>query len=304
MADLPPISAAPPAPAEPFFERRGPAGVLLLHGYSGAPAELRPMGMALAEAGYTVHGPLLPGHGGVPADLFGVRWEDWADAGAAGLALLRRECERVVVVGFSMGGLLALLLAAREPVDAVMALAPALRLFGEPQLRLTGVLRLVMPWFRPLERADFSDPRVRAQVLQRVPGLDLDNPEVVARVRQEARIPVGSLYEIVRLQAQARRELPRVTAPLLLMQGRRDTVVQPRSVEEVARLARSTDLRISWFERSGHLLPLEEEREAVWATAARWLGARVPPESTAEAQRAPQVNAKTQRRRDAESTAS
>ncbi len=279
MADRSPIVVPPPAaPAEPFFERRGPVGVLLLHGYSGAPAELRPMGAALAGAGYTVHGPLLPGHGGVPADLFGVRWEDWAEAASAGLALLRRECERVAVVGFSMGGLLALLLAARGLVDAAVAMAPALRLAEQPQLRLTGVLRLVMPWFRPLERADFSDPRVRAQVLQRVPGLDLDDPQVVARVRQEARIPVGSLYELVRLQAQARRELSRVTAPLLLMQGRRDTVVQPRSAEEVARLARSADLRISWFERSGHLLPLDEEREAVWDTAARWLSARLPPE--------------------------
>ncbi|GAB4201967.1 MAG: alpha/beta fold hydrolase [Roseiflexaceae bacterium] len=270
----PDATSVPTASTEPFFERRGPTGILLLHGYSGSPAELRPMGMALAEAGYTVHGPLLPGHGGVPADLFGVRYEDWAAAALGALASLRRECGRVVVAGFSMGGLLALLLAAREPVEAVIALAPALRLFGEPQLRLTGVLRLVMPWFRPLERADFSDPRVRAQVLARVPGLDLDDPEVVARVRQEARLPVGSLYEIVRLQGQVRRELARVTVPLLLMQGRRDTVVQPRSVEEVARLVRSTDLRISWFEHSGHLLPLEDEREAVWGTATRWLAAR------------------------------
>ena len=60
-----------------FFERRGPVGVLMLHGYSGTPAELLPMAQALASAGYTTHGPLLAGHGGPPSDLLGATSDDW-----------------------------------------------------------------------------------------------------------------------------------------------------------------------------------------------------------------------------------
>ena len=65
--------------AAPFFERRGPAGLLMLHGYSGSPDELRSMGKALAAAGYTVCGPRLTGHGGAPAELYGVTWRDWLE---------------------------------------------------------------------------------------------------------------------------------------------------------------------------------------------------------------------------------
>src|SRR5215217_7889060 len=116
------IEASQPADqrATPFFDQRGPRGVLLIHGYSGSPDELRGMGANLAEAGYTVHGPLLAGHGGAPADLFQVRWEDWLASASAGLRLLRERCRTVFICGFSIGGLLALHLAARKPIDGLI----------------------------------------------------------------------------------------------------------------------------------------------------------------------------------------
>lgn len=257
--------------AEPIFAPGGRSGVLLLHGYSGLPGELSPLAAALARAGHTVYAPLLPGHGGAPDRLHGVRWEDWAAAASDGLARLRRTCDRLAVAGLSMGGLLALHLAAREPLQRVVAMAPALHPTGERQLRLTGLLKLVMPWFYPLARADFRDPRVRAMVLERAPAADLDDPAVVARVRREARIPVGSLYELVRLQARVARDLPRVRAPLLLLHGRRDTVVQARSVEVIAARAGSPMVQIRWFAQSGHLLPLDVEAEAVCQAVLEWV---------------------------------
>ncbi|MBC8075201.1 MAG: hypothetical protein H7Y32_03920, partial [Chloroflexales bacterium] len=66
--------------ADPFDFAGGPVGLLLIHGLTGTPGEVRPMGEHLAAAGYTVRGVLLPGHGGDPAELFGVGWQRWVEA--------------------------------------------------------------------------------------------------------------------------------------------------------------------------------------------------------------------------------
>ncbi len=262
------------ATAMAFFEQRGPVGVLMLHGYSGAPGELYPMGLALAAANYTVHGPLLAGHGGAPAELFGVTWEDWLSSAVAGLRRLRAVCRTIYVCGFSAGGLLALRLAAHVPIAGLITLAPALQLRGGRLLHVTGLLQHIMPWYYPLARANFTDPAVRAAVRARVPEADLDNPAVIETIRREARVPIGSIYQLARLQSTARRELARITVPTLVLQGRRDQTVDPRSATIVAGGIRSRDKRLVWFERSGHQLPLEGEREEVWATVRAWIDQR------------------------------
>jgi len=257
----------------PFFEQRGPVGVLMIHGYSGSPDELRGMGVSLADAGYTVHCPLLAGHGGTPDDMFGVRWEDWLTSADAGLRLLHDHCRTVFVCGFSLGGLLALHMAARAPVAGLILLAPALQLRGGSLLRATGLLRYILPWYYPFAHADFASPAVREAVLERAPEANLDDPTVVEQIRREAKVPVGSLYELARLQRQTRGDLTRVRVPTLIMHSRNDETVNPRSAIEVAAGIRSRDQRLVWFERSGHQLPREAEREQVWATARAWLDA-------------------------------
>lgn len=257
----------------PVFTQPGSVGVLLLHGYSGSPAELQPLGQTLAEAGYNIHAPLLAGHGSTPDALFGVRWEDWQRSAEDGLQYLRTMCPRVFICGFSAGGLLALRLAAREPVAGMITLAPALRLRGGGLLRLAGLLQYVMPWYYPLARANFNNPAVRAAVLERAPEAKLDDPAVVAAIRREAKVPVGSLYQLYRLQRAAQRDLPHIDVPTLIMQGRRDQTVDPRSAELVYRTIRSADKQLRWFEQSGHQLPKEAERTEVWAAALAWLNA-------------------------------
>lgn len=263
--------------ADSFYHEHGSTGVLLLHGYSGSPNELRPMGQALHAAGYTVHGPLLAGHGGTMADLHGIRWQEWFASAEEGLRLLRASCEQVFVCGFSAGGLLALRLAAISrgaPPAGLIVMAPALILRGGRLLHATGLLKHVKPWFNPLANADFSSPEVRAAVREHAPHADLDDPAVVEQVRQAARVPVASLHELARLQSEVWRNLRRITAPTLIMQGRHDRTVDPRSATEVAARIGTRDHHVVWFEHSGHQLPNEGERAAVWQTAIEWLDGR------------------------------
>src|SRR5438067_6194255 len=123
-------------PAVPFSLGDGEDACLLLHGLTGSPAEVRPVGEALARAGFHAVGPLLPGHGTTPADLETVTRSDMLDAAQEALLSLR-GARRVYLCGLSMGALLAIRLAAKgfvrqgvAPVSALALLAPAAEIAG------------------------------------------------------------------------------------------------------------------------------------------------------------------------------
>ncbi len=261
--------------AEPFFFHGGATGVLLIHGYSGSPEELRGMGKYLNTQGYTICGPLLAGHGSTPDRLFNVTWHDWIASASRGLDQLRQACEKVVIAGFSVGALVGAHLAAKEQCAGLVLMAPALRLRGQPLLHLAGVVRHVKPWYYPLARANFNSPSVRAAVRGFMPDADLDDPDVVAQIRQHARVPIGSVYEIVRLQKQARRDLRRVTIPTLIMQGKKDETVNPASAALASSLLAASTKKTIWFDNAGHQLTREPGREKVWQNAADWIRSTV-----------------------------
>ncbi|NTW02036.1 MAG: alpha/beta fold hydrolase, partial [Oscillochloris sp.] len=102
---------------DPFLIHGGSHGCLLIHGFTGGPDETQALGAHLASAGHTVFGLRLPGHHGIPEEMAFVRWRDWLAAVHDGLSYLRSRCCSVSVVGFSLGGALALLAAAEQPVD-------------------------------------------------------------------------------------------------------------------------------------------------------------------------------------------
>ena len=100
--------------ADPFALGDGPDACLLLHGLTGSPAEMRPVGDALAAAGFRAVAPLLPGHGTTPESLIGVTAEDWIDAVVAKYREVRVLHPRLHIMGMCMGALLSAVLAQRE----------------------------------------------------------------------------------------------------------------------------------------------------------------------------------------------
>lgn len=268
-------SSAPVAAAQPFWLPGSATGILLIHGFMGMPGELRPLGDELARQGYTVSGMLLARHGQHPAALYKVHWQEWYASAEAALRELEAHCAQVVVVGYSLGGLIALRLAARRPLVGVVTLAAALDLAGGWPLRTLPVARYVMPWFNPMRNADFNDPELRANLAEKMGEINWDDPAVVQQLRATIRIPTGAIYEVVRLGQAVRRDLPRITQPVLIVQGRRDTTVQPRSADQIYTRLTVADKRLVWFDRSGHLLPNDVERAAVWQTIADWIAGHI-----------------------------
>src|ERR671931_1206621 len=106
--------------AEPFSFKGDRVGCLLIHGFTGTPNELRWLGEQLAADGRTVLGVRLAGHGTCVEEMNTTRWRDWYSSALDGYASLRRECDQIIAIGLSMGGMLALLLAARNPVRGVV----------------------------------------------------------------------------------------------------------------------------------------------------------------------------------------
>ena len=102
----------------PFFLEGGPVGVLLVHGFTATPVEVRSLADRLHAQGHTVAGPLLPGHGTKPEDLNRVRWQDWIDAAEEVYGRLAARSDRVFVGGTSMGAVIALYLASLHPEAA------------------------------------------------------------------------------------------------------------------------------------------------------------------------------------------
>lgn len=266
-----------PAPAS--FDARncsfavftGATGVLLIHGFGGDPTEVLPLAGALIHDGYSVYAPLLPGHGALPDAMTGVRWQQWVEAAAHGFSVLRQHCTTIVVAGFSMGGLLALILAAHLPVARLAVLAPALRLRGQPLVNLSGVARHVVSWYYPLAGADFSDPELRALLHNRVPDANLDDPLVCDRLRRMVRVPLDAVHQLTLVQRSARRLLPRVTAPTLIVQGRNDQTVDPRSAEQILRHIGSVDCQLVWMEGYGHQLLVGDGGERTVRTIMTWI---------------------------------
>ena len=120
--------------AEPWSHVGGPIGVLVLHGFTGNPGSMRGVAEALAAAGFTVELPLLPGHGTTVEAMIPTGWSDWLGHAEAAYQDLVDRCERVVVVGLSMGGALTATLGTQHPeiaglvcINAVVSVPPGMR---------------------------------------------------------------------------------------------------------------------------------------------------------------------------------
>ncbi len=220
----------------------GAPAALLVHGFGGSPAEMRSLAEVLHGAGWTAEAILLPGFGADIATLTERRHEEWLAAVESAAQRLTGEGHRPrLLVGYSMGAALALRAAGTIRPAGVIALAP-FWWAERPWTRLVEFLvRPFLPiGFRPLRKADFSSPQLRQGIGKFMPGLDLDDPAAQAALR-DFRMPLGLIDQVRGLSRRMLAALSQVDAPVLVVQGTRDSVVRtPQTRRLLGRLPNGT----------------------------------------------------------------
>jgi len=235
---------------ELFALGRAPT-VVAFHGFSGTAAELRPLLRALADAGFAVDAALLAGHG-LRAELLQEQtFDDWVRAARARAESAARRSGRVVLLGFSLGSLLALELASERPpwLAGLVVLGNAIAL--RP---IVGV---------PLRLLALAGRRAPDLYLRKPVAGDLVDRAALGDIVSFDRHPVRAAVEVARGGSRVRALVERVACPTLVLHGRRDRVCPWENAVWLARHLGSPDVSVRVFERSAHLVACDLERDEV-----------------------------------------
>jgi carboxylesterase len=237
----------------------GRRGALLLHGFAGTPPELRRLGEHLAAHGWHCHGPAMAGHATTPEDLERASWRDWAASAQEALDRLCAECDEVVIAGQSMGGAMALHLAAADDrLRAVATLAAPVRL-SDWRLRFLPLGKYLVRWDMPGD------------------DVDLFWPDAVHELHSYGRRPTRAIHQLNLFVGEVRRELPLVRQPVLVLHGGRDRVIDPRNAAEIEQgLVCSQLVERHMYTRSGHGMSVDVDREDINARVLAWFDRFVP----------------------------
>ena len=235
-----------------FSHDGGDVGVLLCHGFPGAPGSMRPWADHLVDAGYTVRLPLLPGHGTRWQDANRTTFDDWFAEVSAALQEPTDRCRAVVVCGLSMGGTLTLRLAEQYPdaMAGIVLVNPSVLTLRKDAKYLLPVLRYVLPAY------------------QGIIG-DIAKPDVVEPGYKY--IPVKAMYSLSQAWKTVRADLPKVTAPMLLMHSRVDHIVEPVNAEVIRDEVSSTNITDIVLERSYHVATLDHDAELIFTSSVEFI---------------------------------
>ena len=196
----------------------------------------------------------LAGHATTPEDMSRQTKEDWYDSVRDGYAFLSHLASDIAVVGHSMGGCLALSLAAEKKITRIVTLAAAIDI--NPGIGIE--------FLPPREKCrDVFFPKARRHIT----GADI--PPVVNQTYRT--MPLVAIHELLAIIEHTKQVLPQITEPALIMQSIGDKTVKPCSAEYIFDNLGSLDKEIVWLEKSGHLLPIDCEREKVFAETADFL---------------------------------
>jgi carboxylesterase len=251
-----------PGSIEPFAADGGPVGVVLSHGFTGAPGSMRPWAQHLADAGFTVRLPLLPGHGSTWQDTNRTRWPDWYAAVETAYEEVAARCAVVFAGGLSMGATLVTRLAEQKG---------------------TAIAGLV------LVNPSFGTERFDARFAPYISWAVRSRPSIGGDIKKQGvlepaydRTPVVAFASLQRLWKITRADFGRITAPILMYRSRHDHVVEPLSARLLQAGATSTTVREVILEDSYHVATLDNDAPTIFAGSVEFIRTLAASEAVAE----------------------
>ncbi len=234
-----------------FYLKGNSIGVLIIHGFSGSPAEMKGLGDYLNQKGCTVVGVKLAGHGSDPKDMAATSLNDWMRSAEDGYKKLSRNCKKIFIVGFSMGGLIAVELAKKVSSVGLVVMSPPM-LNMQYLEYVIPIVRFFKPWH---VIGGGSDPSIFES-----PYTSVAYPKV----------PTKSIAELLKL-IRIIRKGSNIETPTLILQGLLDKMIPKQSGKELLELIQSEDKELLHFEKSAHMLTLDQERNKVWEAVSEFI---------------------------------
>lgn len=226
-----------------FTYQGGPVGLLLIHGFTGSAAEMLPLGAYFRDRGYSVHAPLLAGHGTTPEDMRHTRWPDWRTSVEQGLTVLQKEgCRYLFAAGLSMGGILALDLARRFELSGIISMCAPIKL-KDKRSWMASFLHYIKPY---LKRDEIKPDHIERAIVP------YDRTPIVC---------VASLNRLIRY---VKRRLADIHTPALIAQAGQDETVEPSSAKTIYHRLSSEHKQLIWYEQSSHIITLDHEKEQLF----------------------------------------
>lgn len=228
--------------AEPLSVTGGPAGALVLHGFTGSPQSMRPLAEAFAAAGFTVEMPRLPGHGTSVDDMLKTGWTDWSSAAESAYQDLASRCSKVVVAGLSMGGTLTLWLATRHP-------------------EIAGIVPINAAALPNADMMAFVQGMVdQGDELMDAIGNDVADPDVTELAYDKT--PLRPLLTLGTQLAELSTSLGRISCPALVVVSEQDHVVDPSNSRHIAASV-SGPVEELVLQRSYHVATIDYDRDLI-----------------------------------------
>ena len=251
------------------FVQENDRAVLLFHGMTGSPFEMKKLGRALFDAGFDVYCYCLPGHGTSPVSIKTVRWEDWYQDSTGHYRDLTKKYKEVYLGGLCMGAVLALAIASEyKDVKGILSLSTTLFLDGWTIpwynfLMPIGLHTILRYYYSFPEREPYGLKnevlRKKVAALQKKNTVALDN------------YPMSCIYELVKMSRVAQKNMYKVKAPVLLMHAKEDDLTSPKSAEFVYKNISSSIREYIELENSYHLVVMDNERDFVFSKCIEFL---------------------------------
>jgi carboxylesterase len=233
--------------------------ILAIHGFGDTPQTVQYLAEALAARGWLVRAPLLPGHGRTIEEFARSGATDWIGAARAEYAALRARHEHTVLLGVSMGGALATIVAGESPdLPALVLIAPY----------------LAMPWWLSLLAVSAPVLGIGVRYMAGGGGRSIRDPAEAARNLAYGVVTprlVGALRHVVKM---ARAAAPNVRAPTLMIQSHHDNRIAPKAATAAFGLLGSEDKKLVWVDTGAHIITVDFGRNDVIANVADWLANR------------------------------